>query len=326
MTLSIQKTGQRERVRLIEDIDEMRGVSLEERARGRDLVLVPTMGGLHRGHEELIRKGSELGDITIVSIFVNPKQFGPNEDLSTYPRDLGLDLVKAREAGADIVFHPAAGALYPEGFQTYVEVGEAQGVSPRGVSSRGLNSVLCALDRPGHFSGVATVVMKLFNIIAPATAVFGLKDFQQFTIIKKMVADLDMAIEIVGMETVRDPDGLALSSRNSYLTPLEREAAGVIPSSLKAAGALFDSGCKKSAEIIEEVKKNIENEPQAVIDYCVVCDLETLENVENIETSALLALAVRVGSARLIDNVVLGQLGRGRAGRRDSQKKNEEDS
>ncbi len=283
-------------VRLIEDIEEMRGVSLAARKKGARIVLVPTMGGLHRGHLELIKKGRALGDLLIVSIFVNPKQFGPNEDLSTYPGDLTGDMEKAGEAGADIVFHPDAEALYPEGFQSFVEVGERDGVS----------SKLCGLSRPGHFRGVATIVVKLFNITTPDTALFGLKDFQQYTVIKRLNEELNMGIEIVGMETVREPDGLALSSRNSYLTPLEREAASVVPACLKAGVALYEKGARESAEIIEEVKKNIEKEPKAVIDYCVVCDPESLENVENIEKSALLAVAIRIGRARLIDNALLG--------------------
>lgn len=283
-------------VRLIEDIDVMRGASRQARKKGERIVLVPTMGGLHRGHVELIKKGRALGDLLIVSIFVNPKQFGPDEDLSTYPSDLAGDMEKAREAGADIVFHPDAGALYPNGFQSFVEVGETDGLS----------SKLCGLSRPGHFRGVATVVTKLFNITAPDTALFGLKDFQQLAIIKRLNEELNMGVDIVGVETVRDPDGLALSSRNSYLTPLEREAASVVPACLKAGAALYERGVRKSAEIIEEVKKNIEKEPKAVIDYCVICDPKTLENVEKIDKRALVAVAIRIGRARLIDNVLLG--------------------
>ncbi len=283
-------------LRLIEDIEEMRGASLEARKKGERVVLVPTMGGLHRGHVELIEKARALGDQVIVSIFVNPAQFGPGEDLSTYPSDLTGDMERAREAGADIIFHPKADALYPDGFQSFVEVGEAGGVS----------SNLCGLSRPGHFRGVATIVTKLFNITGPDVAVFGLKDYQQYTVIKRLVRELDMGIEIVGVDTVRESDGLALSSRNAYLTPPQREAASVVPASIKAGVALFERGCKKSAEIIEEVKKNIEKEPQAVIDYVMVCDPETLEKIEEMEDGALLAVAVRIGKARLIDNALLG--------------------
>ena len=283
-------------IRLIEDIDEMRSVSCRARQNGARIVLVPTMGGLHRGHTELIRKARALGELVIVSIFVNPTQFGPDEDLSTYPSDLVGDTDKAREAGADVLFHPDSGALYPDGFQSFVDVGEGSGVS----------SNLCALSRPGHFRGVATIVTKLFNITEPASALFGLKDYQQFTIIKRLVRDLNMAIEIIGVDTVREPDGLALSSRNAYLTNSERVAAVVVPTALKAGAELFKGGAKKSAEIIEMVKKNIEKEPQAVIDYVVVCDTETLEDIEDIQSGALLAIAVRIGKARLIDNVVLG--------------------
>ncbi|MBE9531586.1 MAG: pantoate--beta-alanine ligase [Proteobacteria bacterium] len=275
----------------------MRGVCLKARKKGERVVLVPTMGGLHRGHTELIKRARALGELLIVSVFVNPTQFGSNEDLSTYPSDLTGDTEKAREAGADIIFHPAASALYPNGFQSFVEVG----------GTSGLSSNLCGLTRPGHFKGVATIVTKLFNIITPDTALFGLKDFQQYTIIKRLVRELDMGIDIVGVETVRDPDGLALSSRNAYLTPSEREAAGVVPASIKAASELFDKGVRKSAEIIEEIKKNIEKEPQAVIDYVLVCDPETLEDIEDIDGGALVAVAIKIGKARLIDNVLLGK-------------------
>ena len=283
-------------VRLVEDVEEMRGVSRKARKKGERIVLVPTMGALHRGHVELIKKGRALGDLLIVSIFVNPTQFGPDEDLSTYPEDLAGDMEKAGEAGADIVFHPSASALYPKGFQTFVEVGEIDGVS----------SKLCGLSRPGHFRGVATVVTKLFNITAPDTAIFGLKDFQQLAVIKRLVNELNMGIDIHAVETVRDSDGLALSSRNAYLKPLERKAATVVPASLKAGVALYEKGVRKSAEIIEEVKKNIEKEAKAVIDYCVVCDPKTLKNVENIDKGALLAVAIRIGRTRLIDNALLG--------------------
>lgn len=283
-------------IRLISDISEMRRESQKAHVRGARIVLVPTMGGLHRGHEELIRRACELGDLVIVSIFVNPTQFALGEDLSTYPSDLKGDTALAKEAGADIIFHPDAGELYPKGFQSFVEVGADGGVS----------SNLCGLSRPGHFRGVATIVTKLFNIIRPSAAVFGLKDYQQFVVIKKLVDELDMDIEIVGVETVREPDGLALSSRNAYLTSSERKAASVIPASLKAALELYNGGCGKSAEIIKKVKKNIEKEPQAVIDYIVVCDPETLENIEEITVGALVAVAVSIGRARLIDNVLLG--------------------
>jgi pantoate--beta-alanine ligase len=295
-SLGIDLIGQRKDIRLIEDIEEMRAVSLDARKTGARIVLVPTMGGLHRGHMELIRRGRALGELLIVSIFVNPKQFGPGEDISTYPGDLAGDMEKASQAGADIVFHPGAGALYPDGYQSFVEVGENGGVS----------SNLCGLSRPGHFRGVATVVTKLFNITAPDTAVFGLKDFQQYRVIKRLSEELNTGVVIVGVDTVREPDGLALSSRNSYLTPSQREAAKVVPACLKAGVALFEKGCKKSVEIIEEVKKNIENEPQAVIDYVVVCDSESLNNIENIDKGALLAVAIRIGKARLIDNALLG--------------------
>jgi pantoate--beta-alanine ligase len=292
----ITLAGQLEHIRLITDIEEMRSTTRQAFKNGERVVLVPTMGGLHRGHVELIKKGRSLGELLIVSIFVNPTQFGPGEDLSTYPSDLAGDMEKAREAGADIIFHPDARALYPDGFQSFVEVGEGDGVS----------SNLCGASRSGHFRGVATIVTKLFNITTPDTALFGLKDYQQFTVIKRLAGELNMGIDIVGVETVREPDGLALSSRNAYLTDSEREAAVVVPLALRAGSALFERGAKKSAEIIEMVKKHIEKEPQAVIDYVLVCDPDTLKNVENIGDGALLAIAIKIGKARLIDSILLG--------------------
>jgi pantoate--beta-alanine ligase len=252
------------------------------------------MGFLHDGHRELLRIGKReaRGGRLVLSIFVNPAQFGPREDYRAYPRDMGRDLSIAGEEGVDAVFAPKAEEMYPAGYETYVEV-------------EGLSKYLCGRSRPGHFRGVATVVLKLFNVVMPHAAVFGKKDYQQLTIIKRMAKDLDLDIGIVGVETVREPDGLAMSSRNSYLGAAERQAASVIPRALFEAEALFSAGVRDGAEIRDKMKKIIEKEPLAVVEYIEVCDPDTLEDLSRITGSALVALAVRVGKARLIDNRVL---------------------
>jgi pantoate--beta-alanine ligase len=279
-------------MKVVEDIGEMKNISRETHNLGLTVVLVPTMGYLHEGHMELIKKASTIGDMLVVSIFVNQAQFGPEEDFSSYPRDIERDLKMAEEAGVGVVFHPPAEKMYPEAYQTFVEV-------------EGLSKNLCGASRPGHFRAVATVVSKLFNIVRPDRAVFGFKDYQQFLVIKKMVEDLNMDVEIVPFETVREADGLAMSSRNSYLNTREREAALSIPRSLDAAQRAFSRGERRSEKVIEKVKKIIENEPLAVIDYVKVCDPVTLSALDRIEDRALLALAVRIGKARLIDNCIL---------------------
>jgi pantoate--beta-alanine ligase len=279
-------------MRVIEDLDEMRAASLEARSRGAKVVFVPTMGCLHDGHRELLRIGRRLGGALVLSIFVNPTQFGPNEDYGSYPRDLDKDLEVAAAEGVDLVFTPQASRMYPEGFRTHVEAG-------------GLGEKLCGASRPGHFRGVATVVLKLFNIVGPDVAIFGKKDFQQLLIIRRMARDLDLAIEIIGAETVREPDGLAMSSRNRYLSPEEREAARSLSEALLSAKEAFSAGERSAAVLIEKMKKIIEKHPHTVIDYIKVCDAGSLEDLEVIETEALAALAVKVGRARLIDNCVL---------------------
>ncbi len=282
-------------MKIIKDPREMREISSE---KGLAPVLVPTMGFLHGGHRELLRAGmarrAEPGGLRplVLSIFVNPAQFGPGEDLSAYPRDLERDLDVARSEGVDIVFAPSPEQMYPEGFQTFVEVTE-------------LSKPLCGAFRPGHFRGVATVVLKLFNIVGPAKAVFGRKDFQQLLVIERMIKDLDLGVEIIGVDTVREPDGLAMSSRNSYLGPMERKAALCIPRSLDAAEEAFRAGEAKTSVIVGKMKKIIENEPSAVIEYIDIRDARTLAALEQVEGEALAALAVRVGGTRLIDNRLL---------------------
>lgn len=279
-------------MRVIKAIEEMKGFSSALRAEGKSVVLVPTMGCLHQGHMELLKKGRGLGHALVMSIFVNPIQFGPKEDYNAYPRDLERDLKIAGEVGVDAVFAPESSGIYPEGHATFVDV-------------EGLSRRLCGVSRPGHFRGVATVVLKLFNIVRPQKAVFGKKDFQQLLIIRKMVKDLNLDIEIVSVETVREPDGLAMSSRNGYLNPVERKAATAVPASLRAAKEAFSRGERKASAIMEDMKKIIENESPAVIEYIAVCDPFTLKDVSSIGRGALVAVAVRLGAARLIDNILL---------------------
>ena len=279
-------------MRVVGEIDEIRTVLREARIEGKTIVLVPTMGALHQGHLELVRKGRAIGDILVTSIFVNPAQFGPGEDLFRYPRDFEGDKAKLDAEGVDVLFCPSVEAVYPEGFKTSVEV-------------EGLSEKLCGSSRPGHFQGVTTVVAKLFNMVSPHKAVFGLKDFQQLLIIKKMVEDLDMDVEIVEVETVREPDGLAMSSRNAYLKEDERRAAGCIPRALQAASEAFAGGQRGREGILREVKKIMEREELIVVDYLSLCDPKTLEELEDAGERALLAVAARVGSTRLIDNRML---------------------
>jgi pantoate--beta-alanine ligase len=279
-------------MRLIERVQDMVDWSESQRREGRRIVLVPTMGFLHEGHLGLVREGKKRGDRLVVSIFVNPAQFAPQEDFASYPRDFARDRRLLENEGIDILFHPAVEEIYPEGYETYVNVEK-------------LSLFLCAAQRPGHFRGVATVVAKLFNIVRPDTAVFGEKDYQQFLIIRRLVRDLNFAVQIVGHPIVREPDGLAMSSRNAYLTVQQRQAAGCLSRALRKANGLVEKGIIDAKPIVAAVKSEIDQEPLASVDYVKLCDLTTLEEVERIEDAALLALAVRIGKARLIDNTVL---------------------
>jgi len=262
------------------------------RAAGRTIALVPTMGFLHEGHLELMRAGKEHADELIISIFVNPTQFGPGEDLDQYPRDMDGDLQKARGVGVDIVFIPPVEEIYPDRFQTRVQV-------------RHLPQHLCGLSRPGHFDGVTTVVAKLFNITRPHLAVFGQKDYQQLAIISRMVMDLNMDVRILGVPTVREPDGLAMSSRNSYLSTEERRSAPCLKKSIDLAREMFQGGEDRAHVIAEAVRSLVLSHPFTDIDYVALCDPITLEDLHVLTEEALLALAVRVGKTRLIDNGLL---------------------
>jgi len=264
----------------------------ELRRQGKTIVFVPTMGFLHEGHLSLMREGKRRGDILVVSIFVNPTQFAPNEDFDSYPRDFERDIELARTVGVDIVFSPNREDLYPEGFETRVNLDS-------------LSRHLCGLSRPVFFSGVATVVTKLFNIVLPAVAVFGEKDFQQLVIIRRMARDLNMNITVIGGPTVREPDGLAMSSRNAYLKPRQREAALSLYRSLTRAREQVREGLRDTAEIMQTATDFISGHPETKIDYIAVVDTETLVDVKRIDRPTRMALAVKVGETRLIDNMQL---------------------
>jgi pantoate--beta-alanine ligase len=278
---------------VISDITETKTVVAETRAARKTIGLVPTMGALHEGHLSLIRASASECDFTIVSVFVNPTQFGPGEDFEHYPRNLESDAKLAAEAGVDLIFAPPPGAMYPRGYATYVEVER-------------LTEVLCGASRPKHFRGVTTVVTKLFNICKPDVAYFGQKDAQQVAVIKRMTRDLDMDVEIQFLPIVREPDGLAMSSRNKYLSEDERKQATCLYRALKKAKELFASGVVDSGEIINEMTIVVEAEPGAIIDYISIVDADELGPVKQVTGPALVALAVFFGETRLIDNTILG--------------------
>ena len=263
------------------------------RDSSRPLGLVPTMGALHEGHLALVRRARRENATLAVTIFVNPTQFSDGDDLSQYPRDLGKDLELLRSEGADLVFAPAVEEMYPAGFDTWVDVG-------------GLADRLEGAHRPGHFRGVATVVAKLLNLIRPDRAYFGQKDGQQLAVLRRMVQDLDLGPEIVAVPTVREPDGLALSSRNTYLTEEQRQAAPVVYRALCTAEELWRQGVKDAGRLRDEARRVLEGEPLVErIDYVSVADADTLEELEQVEGRVMLSVAVQLGVPRLIDNVIL---------------------
>ena len=268
-----------------------------ERPAGKRVGFVPTMGALHEGHLALMRRARAECDEVVVSIYVNPLQFGPREDLAAYPRDLERDAALCRSVDVTTLFAPADGEVHPPGHRTWVEV-------------EGLQDTLCGRSRPGHFRGVATVVAKLFELVRPQAAYFGEKDAQQLRIILRMTRDLHLGVEIVGCSTVREADGLAMSSRNAYLTPEERRAAPVLHRALAAAAEAVGAGETDAARLVARVQSTIVAEPLARIDYVDAVDDETLESVTRVDRPALLAVAVWFGKARLIDNVVLQPSGR----------------
>ena len=280
-------------MRLIHTVAEM---SAAQREVARPLGLVPTMGALHEGHLSLVRRAREENSTVAASIFVNPTQFGPNEDYRAYPRDLDRDLALLEERGVDLAFLPQPDDIYPNGFDTWVDVDR--------IASR-----LEGESRPGHFRGVATVVTKLFTIVRPDRAYFGQKDAQQAQVIRRLNIDLNLGVEPVIMPTVREPDGLAMSSRNAYLNPQEREAALVLYRSLRLAREMYDDGVAETERIRAAMRDLIQAEPLAQIDYVSIANPETLEELDAVDGPALASLAVRIGRARLIDNIVLGAEG-----------------
>ncbi len=281
-----------ELMKIVDDIKEMQTLAESLRCQDKKIVFIPTMGYLHEGHLSLMRYGREVGDILIASIYVNPAQFAPGEDFEEYPRDFERDVELAGEVGVDIIFTTTDRDMYPEGYQTYVEVKE-------------VTKNLCGRSRPIFFRGVATVVTKLFNIVKPHVAIFGEKDYQQLVTIKRMVRDLNFDIEIIGRPIVREPDGLAMSSRNAYLSDDERKSALSLSRSLKIAQDMVAEGETSSRKIIERVHDEITGEPHTRIDYVQICHPETLIDVDDISGGGLLALAVWVGNTRLIDNCML---------------------
>jgi pantoate--beta-alanine ligase len=274
-------------------ITEIRGYLKKERENGRTVGLVPTMGYLHEGHLSLMRRAREECDYVVISIFVNPKQFGPAEDFDRYPRDPERDKAMAEEAGADVMFAPGVEDMYPAGFSTYVYV--------KGPVARGL----CAASRPNHFRGVTTVCAKLFDIVQPDKAYFGQKDFQQTIVVKKVVKDLDIPLEIVMCPIVREPDGLAMSSRNVYLNAEERKAATVLYRSLKEAEQSIANGLMDTKEILDDIEAAIADEPLVELEYASICDTTNLNELDSIDREAVIALAVKIGKTRLIDNVIV---------------------
>jgi pantoate--beta-alanine ligase len=277
---------------IINDPRAMRAWADGEREAGQRIALVPTMGALHDGHLELVRVARARAERVVVSIFVNPMQFNRRNDFERYPRTLEEDAAQCAAAGVDVVYAPAAGVMYPEGFASAVEVA-------------GLSEPLCGRARPGHFRGVTTVVTKLFHAVRPHSAVFGEKDWQQLAVIRRMTADLDFGIDIVGVPTVREADGLALSSRNRLLSPEARAAARCVPRALDAAAAVVAGGEAAARAIVGSVAAAIAAEPQARVEYAELRDPESLAEVEEVSGPALLALAVWVGGVRLIDNRIL---------------------
>lgn len=279
-------------MRIIERVSEMQQQADLWRREGKRIAFVPTMGFLHTGHLTLMQAARRYGDVVVTSIFVNPMQFGPNEDYSRYPRDMERDLRLATEVGVDAAFLPGVEELYPNGFQTHVEVER-------------VTAPLCGRSRPTHFRGVATVVAKLFHSVKPHAAVFGEKDYQQLVTIRRMAADLNMDIDIVGHPIVREADGLAMSSRNTYLDADQRQTALGLSRSLEEAQRLVDTGERRGGTILEKVRAVIEGGGKARVDYIELCDPETLEGIQRVEGPTVLALAVYVGSTRLIDNRML---------------------
>lgn len=280
----------------VKSILELRKIVARQKENGKKIGFVPTMGYLHEGHLSLMKASKKKADFTIVSIFVNPTQFGPNEDLATYPRDLERDQAQCESVGVDLIFAPEVSEMYPEGYSTFVDC------------EGNITKQLCGATRPTHFKGVTSVVAKLFNIVQPNFAFFGQKDAQQVAIIEKMVRELNFPIEIVPCPIVRESDGLAMSSRNTYLSEEARKEALVLHKALQEAKALIENGETDTKVLINEMTNTIKSSKLAVIDYVQIVDTQSLESIATLEKEFLIALAVKFGNTRLIDNY-RGQVG-----------------
>lgn len=276
-------------IQIATTVNEVREQVKAWKKEGLSVALVPTMGYLHEGHQSLIKRAVEENDRVVVSIFVNPMQFGPTEDLDSYPRDLEKDSALCEATGANLIFHPEPEEMYTDGFCSYVDMSV-------------LTEELCGLSRPVHFRGVCTVVSKLFHIVTPDRAYFGQKDAQQLAVIKRMVLDLNMDIEVIGCPIVREADGLAKSSRNTYLSAEERKAALILSKTIKLGEKMVADGEKDAATILDAMKKKIETEPLAKIDYVKIVDALTMQQIPTIDRPILCAMAVYIGKTRLIDN------------------------
>ena len=277
----------------ITDIKEMQARCLTARSAGQSIAFVPTMGFLHDGHLSLLHEGRKRGDLLVLSIFVNPTQFGQGEDLERYPRDFNRDETVARECDVDLIFYPDTASIYPDGYATYVTV------------EGPLTNTLEGACRPTHFRGVTTVVTKLFTIVMPHVALFGRKDFQQLAVIRRMAADLNLPVEIVGMPIIRESDGLAMSSRNVYLSVSERQQALSLVDSLNSAASVVRAGERAASVVLAKTVDRLESEPDLEVDYVKICHAETLEEVDEIDQESVMLLAVKVGKTRLIDNSLL---------------------
>lgn len=281
-------------MKVVKTVKEVRDIVSAWKKDGLTVGFVPTMGFLHEGHKSLIRKSASQNDRTVVSVFVNPIQFGPNEDLEAYPRDLNRDMKAVEESGGDLIFNPEPEEMYPGHFTSFIDTTET-------------TELLCGAVRPVHFRGVCTVVGKLFNIVTPDRAYFGQKDAQQLATVKRFVRDLNFPVEIVACPIVREADGLAKSSRNTYLNPEERKAALILSQSLKKGQEAIEQGERDSQKVIDIIRENLQTEPLARIDYVEVVDFENIQRTPVIEGETLVAIAVYIGKTRLIDNFIVNK-------------------
>ena len=280
-------------MKIVSTINEVRQQVKAWKKEGKSVGFVPTMGYLHEGHESLIKRAVAENDQVVVSIFVNPMQFGPKEDLASYPRDLNADSILCENAGASLIFHPEPEEMYEDAFCSYVDM-------------NGLTDALCGLSRPVHFRGVCTVVCKLFNIVAPDRAYFGEKDAQQLAVVKRMVKDLNMDLEIIGCPIIREADGLAKSSRNTYLSPESRKSAVILSKSIFMGKKMIEDGERDASKVINAMKDMINSVPLTDIDYVEIVDVNTMKSIDEIKGEILCAIAVNVGGeARLIDNFMM---------------------